>query len=237
MEYLKFDIKLFIFLAITFIGMTVVGTLTHELGHYSVSKLLGYEANISYQSSGHWNNELDEYLNSTYEKYANEIKNRLDFPEKEKYFEAMKKYRTDNFLITLGGPLQTIMIGTFGLIFLLVYRDKFITKDKVYITGWVSIFLALFWLRQVANMFVGLLIYVMKGQSSVSSDEERLAHHLGIHFESIQIITGIIGILVLLVVLRLLPKSIVVTFLISGLVGGIAGYYLWLVRFGQYIMP
>jgi FtsH-binding integral membrane protein len=65
----------------------------------------------------------------------------------------------------------------------------------------------------------------------------RLAHHLEIHFESIQIITGIVGVLVLLVVLCLLPKSIVITFLISGLVGGIAGYYLWLIKFGQYIMP
>ena len=108
MDYIKFDYKLFILLTLTFIIMTVIGTLTHELGHYSVSKYLGYEASINYQSSSHWDNDLNEYFKEVYEKYSNQIKNNLDFPDKEKFKRTVEKYQRDNFWIILGGPLLTI---------------------------------------------------------------------------------------------------------------------------------
>jgi len=217
--------------------MTVVGTLTHELGHYSVSKLLGYEASINYQSSSHWDNNLNEYLRNTYENYSYELKNKLDFPGKSKYLKTAQKYHADNFWITLGGPLQTILTGTIGFFLLLVYRKKHITSDKVSLIGWTLIFISLFWLRQVANLFVAVISFFRNGQTYISGDEMILARHLDINIWSIQIITGLIGLGILILVLRLLPKTKVLTFLLSGLSGGILGYYLWIIKFGQYIMP
>lgn len=237
MDYIKFDYKLFILLTLTFIIMTVIGTLTHELGHYSVSKYLGYEASINYQSSSHWDNDLNEYFKEVYEKYSNQINNNLDFPDKEKFKRTVEKYQRDNFWIILGGPLQTILTGSFGLILLLVYRHKFIKPDKITVIGWTCIFISLFWLRQVANLFMAVLTFITKGQPSIRGDEMRLVLHLEINIWTIQIITGFIGLTVLLIILRLLPKTIILTFLVSGLTGGILGYYLWLIEFGKYIMP
>lgn len=237
MKHLNFDFKLSFFLTLTFILMTVIGTLTHELGHYSVSKILGHEASINYQSSSHWDNDLNEYLKVTYEKYSNEIKSNTDFPGKEKYHKAVQKYRSDNFWIILGGPLETILTGSIGFILLLVFRKRFIKSDQVHFIGWTLIFISLFWLRQVANLFMAIMSFLLQGQPSQRGDEMRLAKHLDINIWTIQIATGLLGLGVLAIVLRFLPKNVILTFIISGLTGGILGYYLWLIKFGQYIMP
>jgi hypothetical protein len=237
MDYIKFDYKSFIFLTLTFIIMTVIGTVTHELGHYSVSKLLGYEARINYQSAIHWDDELNEYYKSVYSKYSNEIKNNLDFPDKENFLRRIDKYQRDNFWIILGGPFQTMLTGTIGFLLLLCYRQKFFESNKITLIGWTLVFITLFWLRQVANLFMALLEYVIKGQTSIRGDEMRLALHLEINLWTIQIITSLIGLTILLIILRLLPKNIILTFLVSGLTGGVLGFYLWLIKFGKYIMP
>lgn len=43
---LSFDFRLFVLLAIGFIAFTVIGTVSHESGHYLMAKCFGYEANI-----------------------------------------------------------------------------------------------------------------------------------------------------------------------------------------------
>lgn len=217
--------------------MTVIGTITHELGHYSVSKLLGYEARINYQSSTSWDNDLEAYLKDTYEKYSVAIKDNKEFPGKAEYFKTIQKLKTDNLWITFGGPLQTIITGTIGLILLLFYRRNYISDNKVHFIGWTLIFVSLFWLRQVANLFMAIMTYLKEGKVTLSGDEMQLAYYLGINIWTIQIITGLLGISVLLIILYVIPKKLVPTFLFSGLVGGMLGYYLWLIKFGQYIMP
>lgn len=237
MNYLKIDFKAFILLTLTFILMTVIGTLTHELGHYVVAKYLGREAGISYNSVSHRDDALNDYLKGVYKNYAYEIKNNLDFPEKEKYQKAIQKYQADKFWIALGGPLQTMLTGSIGLILLLVYRHKYITAHRVSLTGWALIFMALFWLRQVANLFVAGMLFLMEGQPTLRGDEIGLALHLDLNMWTILMITGLLGLAVLFTVLKLLPKTILLTFLLSGLTGGLLGFYLWLVKYGQYIMP
>ena len=44
-----FDKKLFIYLSLTFIVMTAVGTLLHEFGHFVTAKILGFDSRINYQ--------------------------------------------------------------------------------------------------------------------------------------------------------------------------------------------
>jgi len=109
MKYLFFDLKLFLILTFTFILMTVVGTLSHELGHYAVAEYLGYDARIDYQSMHTDNNLKRKYLDSTYQKYSCEIKSNLNFPEKEKFEIKRRKYRSDRIKILAGGPLQTMI--------------------------------------------------------------------------------------------------------------------------------
>lgn len=236
-QYFKFDIKHFIYLSLAFMLMTIVGTLSHELGHYSVAKVLGYQSSINYQSASYWDEQLYEYFNEVYDKYKHQIKNKLDFPGKDEYQNRMNKYHNDSFWIALGGPVQTMFTGTFGITLLLIYRNKFLSSQKVNLAGWCSIFLSLFWLRQVANLFVGIGILLITGNKTPTGDEMRLALYLNYNVWSIQLITGAVGLIVLFVVLRLLPKPLVLTFLLSGLTGGVLGYYLWLIKFGKYIMP
>ena len=47
------DKKLFIVLFLSFIAATVIGTVSHEFGHYIVAKYFGYDAQIHYAST-HW---------------------------------------------------------------------------------------------------------------------------------------------------------------------------------------
>jgi hypothetical protein len=235
-EYLKFDFKLFSMLSLTFIAMTVIGTLTHEFGHYAVAKYLGYDATINYKSSS-FSDSLTSYRNEMNEKYSNEICNNLDFPGKEKYDKIWQKYRVDSFWIVVGGPLETILTGTIGFVFFIAFRKKYISKNRVHFIGWVMIFIALFWIRQVANLFMAFLYLYKNKEFQSRGDEYKLARYFDFHPLSIQISTGFIGICILAIIIRLLPKQIILTFLLAGLVGGIFGYYLWLEKFGKFIMP
>ena len=45
-----FDKGLFIKLFFAFIIVTIIGTLTHQLGHYLMAKYFGYSAKINYAS-------------------------------------------------------------------------------------------------------------------------------------------------------------------------------------------
>ncbi len=96
-KYLRFDFKLSFFLIVTFIIMTVIGTMTHELGHYSVAKFLGYQSTINYKSAHYDNQEFNVYFNNLAKKYGHEIKNNLAFPEKENYLKTLKNIYQMNF--------------------------------------------------------------------------------------------------------------------------------------------
>lgn len=53
--------------------MTVIGTITHEMGHYSVARILGYKAQINYASCIYWDEEDEAYFREVGKKYPNEI--------------------------------------------------------------------------------------------------------------------------------------------------------------------
>lgn len=186
-----------------FIAMTVVGTLSHEGGHWIAARVMGVDAWINYAATFYDHNVT----------MSNE--QRLWF--------------------TLGGPLQTILTGTIGL--LLAYR---IPRHTDHLSGhqWAAVYAALFWLRQPANMFVGVLITLTGGNVGYRSDEPKISLALGIHPFAITVVTGLIGSLVLaFIVFRVIPRQQRLTFLVSGLVGGVAGYILWLHIVGPVLMP
>jgi len=229
-----FDKKNFVLLLIGFIVSTIVGTLSHEFGHYTVAKILGYEAKINY-GSVKWMDEQDLiFIRSSWKNYHTEIKANKEFPGKSK----LDDINSDGFWITLGGPLQTIITGTFGLIFLIIFKNKFIKVDNLSKVGWLLVFLTLFWLRQTANLFVGLGSSIITGKSSTRSDEARLDLHLNFPLLTIEILTGFIGMLILIyVTFKIIPNKQRLTFLLAGIFGGISGYILWLKTLGPVIMP
>jgi len=47
----NFDFSLFAFLIVGFVFFTIIGTLSHEFGHYAMGKMLGYDVYIDYQST------------------------------------------------------------------------------------------------------------------------------------------------------------------------------------------
>jgi len=146
-----FDRKLFIILIAAFVFTTVIGTLSHELGHYIVAKSLGYKANIHYASTDWYDPGTVDSMNAVISKYRKQIEDGASFPGKEKYDRLVHKYSHDDALITIGGPVQTILTGIIGLILLFVWRNSFRSRQKLTSRQWMLVFITLFWLRQTAN--------------------------------------------------------------------------------------
>lgn len=238
MTRLNFDKRLFIWLSITFVLATVIGTLTHECGHYIVAKSFGYDANINYMSTSWTDKTNSEFMDSTYSKYQTEILSNKDFPEKEKYMQLSKIHRQNYFWIILGGPLETILTGTIGLVFLFSFRKSFDKVTKLSFRQWFLIFISLFWMRQTVNLITWVGGYIVKGEFSQRGDEIKLAHHLNMPEWTIATLTAIIGAIILsIIIFKFVPKRQRLTFFTSGLVGGTIGYIFWLELFGKLIMP
>lgn len=201
---LRFNLKLFVILFVVFIVFTCIGTLSHELGHIAIAKILGYETHLGYG-----------YMN---------------------YDKANGANMNDSLLIRIGGPLQTMLTGTIGLILLFLWRKKFNLEQSLSWGQWALIFITLFWLRQSANMIMatpGLLAgRLLRG------DESYIAYLLRWPLYSVSVVTGFIGLWVLAtVILRFIPRKHRLTFMLAGLTGGVTGFWLWLIKLGPVLMP
>ena len=234
----KIELKLFFVLAFTFILFTIIGTVSHEYGHYFVAKSLDYDAEVSYAYTI-WTDEIAEaFMDSVETKYPNKEDFKKDFPEKEKYNSVAKKYGKEDFLITLGGPFQTMLTGTIGLLFLYFKREKFNGSKKNNLMSWLLVFISLFWLRQLSNFLHWLVSYFFTGEFSMGGDEIRAALHLNLPIGTFAIGTAFIAAIILaFIILKIIPKEKRITFITAGLVGGMLGYYIWLVLLGPIVMP
>jgi hypothetical protein len=142
----------------------------------------------------------------------------------------------EQLLIIIGGPAQTMLTGTLGLILLLANKKKFMPDRILLPWQWLSIFLALFWLRQSMNMVMGIK-GLLTGRTG-RSDEPRIANMLHWPVASITTITGCIGLLILgFIMIRFIPPMQRWTFIFAGLAGGLAGFWLWLIKLGPLLMP
>ena len=92
---MKIDKILLVKISSLFIIFTIVGTLSHELGHFVVAEYLGYKTTIHYAS--------------------------ISMPEFETTFnqnlDSFELVKNDLLLIKLGGPIQTVTVGTIGIFF------------------------------------------------------------------------------------------------------------------------
>ncbi len=233
-----FDRKLFSWLTISFVIATVVGTISHEGGHYAVAKYYGYDAHINYMATWWTDTDEDKFLQSIYEKYPKELASGEKFPEFEKFNHIRAVHRRHSLWIILGGPLETMLTGTLGVICIFLLRKTFGNTSKLSFGQWFLVFVSLFWLRQTANATVWLGQYLLTGKLSGGGDEIYLAYRSHLPDWVPITVTALIGVAVLAVIIfKFIPLKQRVTFIASGLTGGIAGYLLWLESFGKYIMP
>jgi len=233
-----FDKKLFAVLVFVFVFMTAIGTVLHELGHYVVARGLGRKARIHYAASVSGDASQLDSINAIYSKYKEQVEQGLDFADKKKYETLVQSYIRDDLWISAGGPLQTMLTGTIGLILLVVWKRSFATNLRLRPWQWMLVFPTLFWLRQSANFVVWLGSYLITKEFSFRSDEVRIALQLNLPFWSLTFITGLMGLYVLAVVIfKFIPKPQRLTFMVSGIVGGITGYFLWLEILGPVLIP
>lgn len=233
-----FQKKLFLFLTFAFIAFTVIGTLSHEFGHYIVAKSFGYNSKINYASNSWRDTKNKTFTDSVFENHLAELKAGKDFPGKEKFLAISKKHKEDSFWITLGGPVQTIFTGTLGLICLFIFGKNYNKQDTLKVSQWLLIFISLFWLRELANFVTYIGKYFLSGEFSKRGDEIQLALHLGLpHWSVISVMAFLGGIVLTIVVFKFIPPRQRFTFIVSGIVGGILGYLFWLEWLGPVIMP
>lgn len=227
--------RLFIYLVLGFIVFTIIGAVTHEAGHYLVAKKLGYEAKIRYASM-HYENTDYETFRDFHFKNEEVLKSRTDKAVIKKYSVLMQKARKTDVLVTLGGPIQTIITGTLGFFLLWFNRKKI--GNKLTFLQWSFVFMAFFWSRQVANFFIGLYFLAIRGEWTSQGDETNISEYFRIPAWSLNLITATIAIILLLIVVfKLIPKQQRFTFIVAGLTGSIIGFPLWMKLLGPAILP
>ena len=236
---LIFQKRLFLYLFIGFILAVVVGTMSHECGHWLAARYYGFKDQTIGYNYTHYGTPSSNWLrrDSILSRYISEINTGARTTGDKEYTKLQKAKKVDIFLIAAGGPIQTMLAGTFGLILLLIYRKKFAGIDSLSVPQWSMVFLALFWLREIFDL-AAAVIYFWSGHTKVGSDEFKMANILHWNQWSIFAATSVISLLVLFVVaFRFVPSKQRLTFIIAGFTGGLTGAYLWLVLLGPKLMP
>ncbi len=206
---IHFDKKLFWWLFITFICSTIIGTLSHECGHYFIAKWLGYDPNLHFARTSWRSEAIDEYTQANH-----------------------------GFWILISGPLQTLSIGTLGLVLLYLYRQTFYQTNSLSISQWVIIFLSLFWTRQFANYAIWTWNKLSSTNFKSNSDEIQIARQLQLPEGVILTFSALIGLIVLVVVIfRFIPEKLRLSFMSAGLFGGVFGYIVWMKWLGPWLIP
>jgi hypothetical protein len=231
-------LKLFIYLCIGFMFFTVIGTLSHEFGHYLVAKSYGYPAKINYESTYNTDGNLRILYDSIIKNYRKEYEADLAYPGKENFDLEVAKFKTNHKFIVIGGPAQTLLTSILAIIFILIKRASFRNKNSVSFGKWVVIFFALFSLRQPANFFMSVVGFLKHGRFSTASDEAKIDLDFGIPLLTTSIITSILGVCVLaFIYFKIIPKQSRITFIVAGLCGGVIGFYIWFYGIGKIVLP
>ncbi|WP_339887396.1 hypothetical protein [uncultured Flavobacterium sp.] len=237
---LVFSLKNFIIFSVAFFLFTIIGTILHEYGHLLVAKSLGYETKLHYGSMSYqkYNSNINDTIIELFERNKYAIQNKKDFTEKLEFYTLVNKQQKDSFLIRIGGPFQTIITGLIGF-FLLYKRNRLSTSHFTKI-DWFLVFLSLFWLRQIFNPVFSVLKRFFRGNGTLfgRGDETEIAKYLNLPIGTIDVILGLIGLFIcFFVVFKLTPIKHRYTFILSGLIGGSLGFYIWMYKIGPLILP
>ena len=236
---LLFHKRLFLHLFIGFIIAVVVGILSHECGHWLAGRYLGFKGQHIAYNYTKYGSPGDNWRirDSVMDQYHKEMLSSPAMPVKGEYRKLINEREHDYFLLTAGGPLQTMLAGTIGLMLLFIYRRKFAATDALTFSQWLMVFLALFWLREIFDVAVAI-IRLCAGHPWMEGDEFKMAEYFHWPAWSIFIATSLTSLLVLWVVdFRFVPAKQRLTFIIAGFTGGLTGAYLWLILLGPKLLP
>jgi hypothetical protein len=213
--------------------LPAAGTLSHEAGHIAVARWLGYETKLYYASMSTLADDSAVYAGRCGPPPAAEA-------DQPAYAECRwQEEKRESLLISLGGPLQTMLSGTIGLAWLLWNRRKHAAAESLSRAGWCAVLLALLWVRQVFNQLRYGLDWIQGAiDIPTGGDEEWIAVVLGIPRWSILAASGLIGVIVCCVVVGYgVPAPQRRPMLIGASVGGATGYILWMNVLGPYLLP
>ncbi|PZR10719.1 MAG: hypothetical protein DI539_21075 [Flavobacterium psychrophilum] len=237
---LHFNLKLFFYLVIAFILCTAIGTVSHEFGHAAVTAYHGSDWTVHYDSMSPGKSTLVDSLENAYQKDKEKIKSEAASPEKEAFFKTRerlsKKYKLEDLQMRLGGPLQTMLTGTIGFIFLWFSRKKNKFDEMLTFKEWCFVLIGFFWSRQPAILLQKIL-YKCTGSNGIG-DEERIARHLHLNEWFIITLWGIIGAGILLwITFYAIPIKQRFTFITAGLTGSLLGAAIWFGLLGPALLP
>ena len=240
----KFLPKFSIVIFCSFILFTIIGTLSHELGHIAVAKYFDYDITFDYGSmnyfhEGYLKDPALEEINNIVAEY--DYNNYMSWPEDIKLkVEALslvldKKYPsipdTHALYVTLGGPLQTLLTSFIGL-FILFFRLKK-RKDQFKLVDWLAVFMALFALREVFNYVQAIYGFLYFSESDFNSDEFKISRYLGYNEWVVPSVAMLFGlVMACYIIFKIVPIQYRFTFILSGLVGGVVGFALWFCGLG-----
>ncbi len=207
---------------------SIVGTVLHELGHAAMAKYLNVDFTIHHNSV-----KLSDELSKDYRLLMDSIRFYHSNDSVKKINQdnrnTISKYHYQSFLITLGGPMQTILTSILGIVVLVFRRFK---TYHFSIIDWLCVFLALFISREAFLLVYDMFILVIKHHLPHHGDEIKLARLMGIHPLSISAVLGVIGFYTcILVIHKFVPKSYLYEFIIGGCIGGLTGFYFFNVWF------
>lgn len=233
----KMKTKFAIIIYFSMILHTIIVTLTHEFGHFIVGRYLGYKSEIHYgYTSWGKNPDLGSKMEVIYQKNKEAIQSKKDYPEKPLMLKLFKIDTDNHFWMTLGGPFNNILIGTIGFTLILWLRKRHSFANTNF--HWFCLFLTFFWMRQPNNLVAWLVKIPINRSNIYSGDEIKLARHLNLPLGTLIWVTGILGTLICgYAILKFIPRDKLLTFLISGFLGGVSGIILWLKILGPLILP
>lgn len=122
---------------------------------------------------------------------------------------------------------------------ILFVRRKTIQNKGLKLIDWLAVFLGLFWLREVFNLVHSLGSEIISPDGRwFGGDEYHISSALNLWSGTIPIILGVMGLLVsIYIVFKIVPKNLRLTLILSGLIGGISGFIIWMNIIGPKILP
>ena len=227
-------------IALAFSIFVVIGTLTHELGHYTAGKLLGYNCTLHFASCNYTHpssSDLTIAYRKLWDQYGGD-KSCIPQSEIIKLSERRSTMYKNRIWFTIGGPLQTMLTGTLGLL-LLWWRKKKRQIDGWRLVDWLFVYLALFWSREPFNLAFSLSKRIMTGSGSFfSGDEKIISNHYHLYEGFFSIVLGVLGAIICsYVVFKIIPSDKRLHFFLGGLIGGLLGYWLWMCLVGPVVLP
>lgn len=235
---MKIDNNKLLLLTGLFIVFTVIGTVSHELGHIAVAKWFDYKTTLHYGSMEYKDSPLYTRFMSVYAKNQTAIQTGYHFVDDAEYLSLFETLKWQSLLIRMGGPVQTMLTGIIGIFLIFAIRThrriEFLIKD------WFAVFLALFWLREIFNLFMSVAKEIISpdGNYFGRGDEFYISVMLKQWTGTVPVILGMLGLIIsVFIVFKVVPRELRLTFITSGIIGGISGYILWFEILGPIVLP